>query len=330
MSRSIRLLLAVLLVVGLSTAAIVIVCDHRGGQPGTPSPQTKSSTPPSSSGGGAKVAPVLQAKGRARPVQATFGVASANAYRHLNLDQAKADWDRLTSREGVDLIGWQESKSDQFRTLYPQYRDQGWDTWFWPDPDTGPISLAFSWRTSAFDLLDVETQRMHKGGYPRETDDPFPARWLVKATFRHRETGRVIVLLNTHLNQHIETGQGFEKNLNARRAKTHLRKLATIFRETAADPAVTVIGTGDYNFDYADDSKARPTGGITDRFEGVATSSYQALGLDGVPPTLRTRWIDYVFLADSSAKKAQFAQHRSLPKGNSDHSPLVARIRLYE
>ena len=58
---------------------------------------------------------------------------------------------------------------------------------------------------------------MHKGGYPRETDHPFPARWLVRATLRHRETDRTVVLLNTHL-----------------------RKLARIFAETAADPLVTV------------------------------------------------------------------------------------------
>lgn len=322
MSRRIRSALALVAVVALATTGAVLT--HDDDDPASPP------APVARPGSGPVVAPVLRSEGRNRPVAATFGVASANSYRFLDLEDATADWDRLTSRPGLDLIGWQESKSAEFRELYPQYRKRGWDTWFWSDPHTGPISLAFSWRTATFDLVDVETQRMHKGGYPRETTHPFPARWLVKATLRHRDTGGTVVLLNTHVNYHIETGQGFEDNLNARRAKTHLKKLAGVFAETAADQSMTVIGTGDYNFDYADDSAARPAGGITDRFDGVATSSYAALGLDGVAPTLRSRWIDYVFLADASAERAQFAQHRSLPGGRSDHSPLVARIRLYE
>lgn len=265
-------------------------------------------------------------------VLGTVGVASYNALRHLSHAAAKADWDRITSNEQIDLIGWQESKSPVFRDLYPRYRAAGWDTWHWPDPD-GPISLALSWRTSAFTLLNVRFERMHDGASSSQTTDPFPARWVVIARLRHRTSGRTVTLLNTHLNQHIETGQRFEDNLNAERAKIHLRKLARLWDTVEGD---VVVGTGDYNFDYADDSRARPSGGISRTMRGHAVSSYEVLGLDGLVPTRNTRWIDYVFLGQRSIRRtsgdgsAQFARHRVLAGYNSDHSPLLARIRLYE
>jgi hypothetical protein len=260
------------------------------------------------------------------------GVASFNAYRHLEYPDAKADWDRITGNDQVDLIGWQESRSPAFRTLYPRYRDRGWETWHYPDAD-GPISLAISWRPEVLTLEKIRWWRMHRGGYPSQTDSPFPARWVVAATFRHRASGLLLTLLNTHVNQHTEDGDQFRHNLNARRARIHLAKLSRLWQTVPGD---VVLGTGDYNFDYADDSSARPRGGISRRFEGRAVSSYDALGLDGVPPTHDSRWIDYVFLAhqsvrgtDGSGGLAQFVLHRSLSGFSSDHSPLYARIRLY-
>jgi endonuclease/exonuclease/phosphatase family metal-dependent hydrolase len=286
---------------------------HRAHDPGTP--------------------PALQRAAVARKLRGevldTIGVVSANAFRHLSWAGAKHDWDRLTGNPDVDLIGWQESKSPAFRSLYPRYAAAGWQTWYRPDPD-GPISLAVTWRTSTFGLEGVRFVKMHDGGFPRQTTDPFPARWVVVVTLRHRASGRTVTLLNTHVNQHIETGHGFQHNLNARRAHQHLARLATMWGTVPGD---VVVGTGDYNFDYADDSRYRPAGGTTQAFAGRALSSYQALGLDGLAPTRNTRWIDYVFLASASVKghggTAQFARHRTLTGASSDHDPLLARIRLY-
>lgn len=262
----------------------------------------------------------------------TIGVASYNAYRHLGLAAARADWDRITANRQIDVIGWQEAKSPAFRALYPRYVARGWQTWHWPDPD-GPISLAFSWRSDRLALLDVEFHKMHDGGYPRETDSPFPARWVVQATFRHLASGRTLTLLDTHLNQHIETGTGFQDNLNAARAKIHLRKLARLWDSAPGD---LVVGTGDYNFDYADDSQHRPRGGITRTIAGHATSSYQVLGTRGILPTRNSRWIDYVWISDrtlrtsaSDAGTGQFVRHRVLTGYHSDHRPILARIRWY-
>ena len=103
-----------------------------------------------------------------------------------------------------------------------------------------------------------------------------------------------------------------------------------MWNTTAGD---VVAGTGDYNFDHADDADARPRGGISRQFEEEAVSSYDALGLTGVVPTRNTRWIDYVWLSTDSlrpAGSAQFATHRSIGGFNSDHRPMLARIRIYD
>lgn len=262
----------------------------------------------------------------------TIGVASFNAYYRLGLRGSRHDWDRLTSDPAIDVIGWQEAKSPSFRQLNQQYVARGWDTWRWPDAD-GPIQLALSWRSATFALLGVEFHRMHSGGYPRQTDDPFPARWVVVARLRHLASGRTLTLLDTHLNQHIETGDHFEDNLNARRAKVHLRKLARLWDSAPGD---LVVGTGDYNFDYADDSTARPAGGISRTIAGHATSSYDVLGLGGLLPTHDSRWIDYVWVADRTLRTrardpgtGQFVRHRVLGGFRSDHRPIVATIRWY-
>jgi endonuclease/exonuclease/phosphatase family metal-dependent hydrolase len=273
-----------------------------------------------------RVAPRLEGR-----VVDTIGVASFNAWRLLGRAGAEADWDRVTGNPAIDLVGWQESKSEVWADLFPRYRARGWETWYWPDVD-GPRSVAVSWRAKTFELLDVDSTKVHDGASPSETAAPFPARWVVEVSLRHRASGLLVTVLNTHVNQTIETGHGWEENLNAERARLHYRTLSRMYDEAEGD---VVIGTGDYNWDYADDSTYLPTGGISRTVARHAQSSYAALGLDGVPPTQGSRWIDYVWLSDASVRRrdgagtAQFERHRSLDGFHSDHRPLLARIRLY-
>ncbi|NYG53886.1 hypothetical protein [Nocardioides perillae] len=321
----------------VATVLVVVLSGCSALTPGPPGARDgTSATSGAAATGGFGPAPGELRTARVLPgrVVATLGVVSFNAYRHLPRARARADWQRLTARDDVDLVGWQEAKSPAFRALAPRYRARGFETWRWPDPD-GPISLAFSWRPAVLTLLDVDVEKVHRGGYPRETDDPFPARWVVTAQFRHRGTGLAVTLLNTHVNQGIETGDGFADNLNARFARRHLARLAALWPTAPGD---VVVGTGDYNFDHVDDRDARPVGGIARRFAGRATSSYDALGLEGLLPTRRTRWIDYVWLADRTLRRraggrwtgtAQFARHRVLSGYASDHRPVLARVRLY-
>lgn len=262
----------------------------------------------------------------------TVGVASFNVYRHLPRRQAMKDAVRLTGEKSVDVIGWQETRADYFPDVKRRLERRGWDTWQLWEQD-GPFWLAVSWRRAEFSLIDGYWVRVHGGGGRDRTDLPYPPRGYVVVSLRHRESGRVLTVVDTHLNQGIETGEGFTDRVNADDAKVHLRALADVWDDVPGD---LVVGTGDFNFDFADDFRARPEGGIWDTQHGHATSSYEALGVDGVEPTRGTRWIDYVWIADRTLRLApkdtgsgQFVAHESLDGYASDHRPLVARIRWY-
>ncbi|MGN0063648.1 MAG: hypothetical protein ACI379_05350 [Nocardioides sp.] len=280
---------------------------------------------------GLETAPRLPGK-----VLDTVGVVTANSYWRVTPEQAADDWRRLTARRDVDLIGWQEANSAHFRSLADEYAEKGWTTWQYEGARTsGPVALAITYRSDVWELGEVTWQRVHGLQGRREaqdTDDKFPPRWIVVAELTHRASGRTVTLVNTHLDHAIETGQEFADTRNGRAARKHLRMLATVWRTA---PGEVVVGTGDYNFDHHDDSVARPQGGITDLFDGLAVSSYEALGYAGLTPSLRTRWIDYVFLTAASLKgesgtgTAQFARHRVLEGYHADHHPVLARIRLY-
>lgn len=267
------------------------------------------------------------------PVIATVGVASFNVYRHLPRADAMADALRLTGDDRVDVVGWQETRADYFPDVRRRLARRGWDTWQLWEPD-GPFWLAVSWRRASFSLVDGAWTRVHGGAGPQQTDLPFPPRGYLTVTLRHRESGRLLTVVDTHLNQGIETGDGFTDRVNADYARQHLGALADVWD---AVPGDLVVGTGDFNFDFADDHRARPEGGIHDTQHGHATSSYDVLGLDGVEPTRESRWIDYVWIADRTlrvrardAGTGQFVAHRSLGGFHSDHRPLLARIRWYE
>ncbi len=263
----------------------------------------------------------------------TIGLASFNVYRHLPRRDAMADALRLTGDDRVDVIGWQETRADYFPDVRRRLARTGWDTWQLWEPD-GPFWLAVSWRSDDYALVDGSWTEAHGGAGPRRTDLPYPPRGYLVVTLRHQSTGRLLTVVDTHLNQGIETGDGFTDRVNAEDARRHLRLLAEVWDDVPGD---LVVGTGDFNFDHADDERARPDGGIHDTQHGHATSSYDVLGLDGVEPTRGTRWIDYVWIADRTLRveaadegTGQLVEHTSLDGYASDHRPLVARIRWYD
>lgn len=263
----------------------------------------------------------------------TLGVASFNVYRHLSRKEAMADALRLTGKEQVDVIGWQETRADYFPEVRRRLARRGWDSWQLWEPN-GPFWLAVSWRRDLFELVAGSWTEVHGGAGKQQTDLPFPPRGYVVVTLRHRASGRLLTVVDTHLNQGIETGDGFTDTVNADHAKEHLRELADVWD---AVPGDLVVGTGDFNFDFHDDFRARPDGGIWDTQHEHAASSYEILGLDGVEPTREGRWIDYVWIADRMLRvkakgpgSGQFVEHRSLGGFSSDHRPLVARIRWYD
>ena len=309
----------------VAALALVLVLGGCADSPAEPRRPGVAASAPS-----APSAPAQRLPGR---VIDTIGVASFNVYRHLPRRDAMADALRLTGDERVDVIGWQETRADYFPAVRRRLAREGWDTWQLWEPN-GPFWLAVSWRRSAFSLVEGSWTEAHGGAGPQRTDLPYPPRGYVVVTLRHRGSGELLTVVDTHVNQGIEDGDGFSDRINADDARRHLAALAGVWDRLSGE---LVVGTGDFNFDFRDDFAARPEGGIWDTQHGHATSSYEVLGLGGVEPTRESRWIDYLWIADRTLRvrakdpgTGQFVEHTSLGGFSSDHRPLLARIRWYD
>lgn len=255
----------------------------------------------------------------------TLTVATVNLDYRLVPRRRMQDLRRLLALPGVDVIAWQEANTDHFRRVeVPFLAARGWRTSQLP----GGPEVAVSWRRERLTARTAEEFRMHEGAGPDRTTHGFPARYVHAVGFGTRD-GASLTLLNTHLNQHIEQGDGWNESIiNARYARRHLRTLAEMWN---ARPGRLVIGVGDFNFDYVDDHRARPRGGISTAFAGKARSSFAELGITGLCPTRNTRYIDYAFVNTSGLRRgARFLQQASLGGFHSDHRPLVVRIALPE
>lgn len=161
---------------------------------------------------------------------------------------------------------------------------------------------------------------------------PFPDKWIVRVTLQHRESGRRLSVLNTHLPHKIEDpgrpGRWTRTN-NAARARFQLERMR---REWQRAPGRWVVGTGDYNFDARADARTGMRRAPGKALGRLASSSYQELGLSGVvathPPT--GRYIDYVHVGRKHLRAGtlEFVRHWVVTGLNSDHHAIVAQLAL--
>lgn len=254
------------------------------------------------------------------------GVASMNMYRRLAPTQASQDARRLTHRAGVDIVGWQEA--DQFAGVLKSL--PGWETKIFPFGKR-TSEIAVSWRRSEFSLVSAKQRQVALGVSWREGRFPFGNRLVGVVTLRHRETGRLLTVINAHLPQAIEDLDRpghWTDTINAYRARNQLARIANTWRTA---PGRWVVGTGDYNFDARADAAHKPAGGPRRALSDTAVSSYQALGAD-VAPTFppNGRRIDYVYVDRDAYRAGQmrFAGQWVVGGFNSDHNALVTRLVL--
>jgi endonuclease/exonuclease/phosphatase family metal-dependent hydrolase len=268
---------------------------------------------------GAGIAPV-----RLAPID--IGVATYNMFRNLPISEATADARLLTSHPEIDVVGWQEA--DPYRAVLHDL--PGWTTkTFAQDP--GSAELAVSWRTSEFRLVSAHVRKVALGLSWREGRYPFGNRYVAVVRLEHRDTGRVLTVLDTHLPQKIEDladPGSWLSTINSIRARVQLDRLADIWQRA---PGRWIVGTGDFNFDARSDARGRPVGGPRETLGNRAESTYQLLGDDigpTHPPTARN--IDYVWLDRSSLRDGliDLRSQRVLGGYHSDHRPLLARLRL--
>ena len=284
----------------------------------TPEPEASSSA---AAPGSRAVPPPIKAR--------RVGIASFNQYVDLSTDEATQDALALTSRSDVSIIGWQEGYSAG--PVYQRLAEEGWATKRYVAA-RGARELAVSWRRAEFALVGSALHKLADGVPEGEGLYPFGTRYALRVTLRDRATGERISVLDTHLPQRVEDLDApgtWRATKNAQRAANQLARLAEVWQQA---PGRWVVGTGDYNIAALADQRARNDGGVVASYAGVARSSYSVLGFGGLQPTHPTsgRYIDYVHVAApdlASGRVELLSQHT--PRGlNSDHRPLVVRMRL--
>jgi endonuclease/exonuclease/phosphatase family metal-dependent hydrolase len=255
------------------------------------------------------------------------GLVSMNQFSTLSLPQARSDADRVTSRPAVDVVGWQEAQ--HFGGVFWSLRQRGWDTRRFPQ---GARELAVSWRRSEFAYVSSSSRLVAWGVDHRTGRYPFGNRYIVRVTLRHRPTGRLLSVINTHLPHKAEDRDHpgrWTPTSNAARARFQLERMR---KEWEQAPGRWVVGTGDYNFDAVADARVRLPKAPLRALSPVALSSYAVLGVRGLQPTHPPtgRFIDYVHAArrDLRTGTVRFLGQRILAGLNSDHNALLVRLVL--
>ncbi|HWM02802.1 MAG TPA: hypothetical protein VNP92_10750 [Actinophytocola sp.] len=256
-----------------------------------------------------------------------LGVVTMNQFRQLSVEEARTDALFVTSRSEVDVVGWQESQ--HFGPVFATLRQHGWATRRFPN---GANELAISWRRSEFEYVSSSSRLVAYGVDQVTGRYPFGHRYIIRVTLRHRETGRLLSVLDTHLPQKIEDlarpGR-WTTTSNAARARFQLERMN---REWHQSPGRWVIGTGDYNFDARADAETGLAKAPAKALASVAISSYAVLGVRDLLPTHPPtgRFIDYVHAAKSDLRAGhiEFLGQRTFPGLNSDHRPLLVRFAL--
>ncbi len=257
------------------------------------------------------------------------GIATFNVLRTLGPRSARHDLRRLLDDKQISVIGWQEADARHWPGLLRRLSGRKWKTAHFRG--RGADELPISWRTDRFRLISADSVFMHPGASRRQTSQPYGAKSATRVVLQMKRTPfRTFTVINAHLAPYAEklNRPGRPRpNINARHARRYINGLRQMF---VSSPGYFVAGTGDYNFSFPGDRRVRPAGFMRRQFRGVATSSYQALGAQGLKSTHvgTDRLIDYVFLADRRRGEIRFGRHRTVDGLRSDHRALVVRVKF--
>ena len=256
-----------------------------------------------------------------------IGVVTMNEFNQLSIAQARADAVSVTSKSAADIVGWQEARG--FGPVFGTLKDRGWATRRFP---SGAKELAVSWRRAEFAYVGA-TSRLVAFGVDEVTGRyPFGNRYIIRVTLRHRATGRLLSVINTHLPHKSEDRDRpghWTRTSNAARARFQLERMR---REWETAPGRWVVGTGDYNFDARADARVGLRRAPAKALASVARAAYAVLGGGDLRPTHPPtgRYIDYVHAARSDLESGEikFLSQRTLFGFHSDHRPLLVRMVL--
>lgn len=171
----------------------------------------------------------------------TFGTVNINVKNNPLMPQAKVIHDVKRAAKSGGLIGWNEIGPDRY---FKAIRDLG-PEWghFMPRHGKMRIPNPISFKKDIWQLQDGGFLKTHDG-----LAKVSPSRYITWAKLKHRDSGRTVVRLNTHL----VSGAWSEKKPTTawRRAQwnVHIRKLTDLVERFKDQGHVVIVG-GDFNRD---------------------------------------------------------------------------------
>ena len=244
--------------------------------------------------------------------RSTIRVLQANVQQTDPYAQQSAVVLRLL--EKADIVKWNELGNLQVQALVR--KQSGWAHYF-PGPSAN--SVAISWRSDRFEMVDCGSVKMH-GGVLKIT----PTRWVNWVLLRDLSTGKLFYVMNTHVVHHIEQGgkQRWTTVIVGQiaRAKTHLTKMYGLIAELGAKHPL--IGGGDLNIDWKAEKALPPSERVPwFPYTGLAKVAKIVVPDHG---THGNRVIDWGWIVGDVTVLSVTA----LPRGTSDHNPVLTVIEL--
>lgn len=264
--------------------------------------------------------------------QATINVGQSNILYKVGPRQFGEDLQRVARRS--DLFGLNEV-GDRRDALLKWGARNGWHVWAPAGQKRGrPGANAMLARKNVFQVVERGAEFICDSGDPGVggENNP-PPRWLNWVRYLHVPSGMRLCHLHTHLNSHIDNGGRPYQLPRTQDAERHLRILAR--RARAFAKVGQVVVTGDFNVDYADDSRVKYRNfpfavleGGDKRVRGGLRSNWSRFGAKG-KGTIGNSHFDYIYLWERPGEqRLNWVSNTMLAKGHSDHRAVVAKLAV--
>lgn len=264
--------------------------------------------------------------------QLTINVGQSNIYHGVKPKQFGEDLKRVARRS--DLFGLNEV-GDRREALLKWGEQNGWYVWA-PAPHRRgrPAANAMLARKKSFKVVERGTEFICDTGAPGAggENNP-PPRWMSWVRYLHVPSGMRLFHLHTHLNSGIDDDGHPTRLPRTEDAERHLRILRDRARAFAKQGQVVV--TGDFNVDYADDSRVKYRnfpfavleGGDKRGGRGLR-SNWSRFGTIG-KGTINQSHFDYIYLWERPGEqRLNWVSQTLLAKGHSDHRAVVAKLSV--
>lgn len=259
-----------------------------------------------------------------------LSILTYNTFAGTGPIRARADWQGI--RETRTTIACLQECNPHSRD--DMYVHPDWDIWRPTAADWGgpagevgripPTTNPIVWRTKEVEdrAKGVEQLVGEMGNYP--------ARYATWVRFKHKESGLVFTVINTHLDTKAARNGVWDHSVSnvVDRYRQCMTALIQMVRTHGTHGPVFLAGDFNYHWESAV-HKGFPEGLPRTRFRAVGMhSNWSALGMGEQPTRHGSGWIDYIWLRSQVRSLVIPEWQRVLHGYYSDHLPVLVTYKI--